>query len=66
MCSGRNWREVKAEAHRLYPELANPQRQAAADAQLDAYVADHRPEDLRESVGKTQSEVDVERSCFPV
>jgi hypothetical protein len=39
MSSGRNWREVKAEAHRLYPEMADPQRQAAADALLDAYVA---------------------------
>ncbi|TYB59741.1 hypothetical protein FXF51_32470 [Nonomuraea sp. PA05] len=57
MSPGRNWREVKAEAHRLYPELADPQRQAVAAAQLDAYIASHRPTDLRESVGKTQSEV---------
>jgi DNA-binding XRE family transcriptional regulator len=57
MSPGRNWREVKAEAHRLYPELADPQRQAAADAQLDAYVAGHHLKELRQSVGKTQSEV---------
>lgn len=44
MSPGRDWREVKAEAHRLYPELADPQRQAAADAHLDAYVASHQRE----------------------
>ncbi|MEV6159275.1 hypothetical protein AB0L53_53975 [Nonomuraea sp. NPDC052129] len=49
MSIGRNWREVKAEAHRLYPELADPQRRAAADAQLDAYVAGHHLKELRES-----------------
>ncbi|MGW6496020.1 helix-turn-helix domain-containing protein [Nonomuraea angiospora] len=57
MSPGRNWREVKAETHLLHPELADPQRQAAADAQLDAYVAGHHLKELRKSVGKTQSEV---------
>ncbi|AQZ66647.1 Transcriptional regulator, XRE family [[Actinomadura] parvosata subsp. kistnae] len=57
MSLGRSWREVKAEAHRLHPELTDPQRQAAADAHLDAYVADHHLKELRKSVGKTQSEV---------
>lgn len=57
MSPGRNWREVKAEAHRLYPEMADPQRQATADALLDAYVAGHHLKELRKSLGKTQSEV---------
>ncbi|MEV4562622.1 helix-turn-helix transcriptional regulator [Nonomuraea sp. NPDC049419] len=57
MSPGRNWREVKAEAHRLHPELADPQRQAAADAHLNAYVAGRHLKELRKSVGKTQSEV---------
>jgi DNA-binding XRE family transcriptional regulator len=37
--------------------MADPQRQAIADAQLDAYVAGHHLKELRKSVGKTQSEV---------
>lgn len=57
MSPGRNWREVKAEAHRLYPELTDPQRRADAKAHLDAYVAYHHLKELRKSVGKTQSEV---------
>ncbi|TDD25130.1 helix-turn-helix domain-containing protein [Nonomuraea diastatica] len=57
MSPGRSWREVKAEAHRLHPELADPERQAAADAQLDAYVAGHHLKELRMSLGKTQADV---------
>ncbi|MFI6452993.1 hypothetical protein ACIBF6_15690 [Streptosporangium amethystogenes] len=38
MSPARRWQEVKAEAHRLYPEMADPERQAAAEAELDAYV----------------------------
>jgi hypothetical protein len=33
--------DVKAEAHRRHPDLANPERQAKARAELDAYVAGH-------------------------
>ncbi|MCP2277684.1 hypothetical protein ACFYT3_29035 [Nocardia amikacinitolerans] len=42
MSPARNWREVKAEAHRRHPELAEPEAQAAAAAQLDAYIAGHQ------------------------
>jgi hypothetical protein len=41
MTTGRNWREVKAEAHRRYPEMADPARIAAAVLQFDAYLAEH-------------------------
>lgn len=39
MSPARRWQEIKADAHRLHPELATPGRQAAAEAELDAYVA---------------------------
>ncbi|MBA9001675.1 MULTISPECIES: helix-turn-helix domain-containing protein [Thermomonospora] len=57
MSTGRNWRDIKAEAHRLHPELADPERQARARAALDAYVAGHHLKELRKSTGKTQAEV---------
>lgn len=57
MSPGRNWREVKAEAHRLYPDMADPQRRSAAEARLDAYVAGYHLKELRKSLGKTQVEV---------
>ncbi|GAA2385648.1 helix-turn-helix domain-containing protein [Nonomuraea africana] len=57
MSPARRWQEVKAEAHRLHPELADPNRHAAADARLDAYVAGYHLKELRKSVGKTQAEV---------
>jgi DNA-binding XRE family transcriptional regulator len=57
MSTGRNWRDVKAEAHRRHPELADPERQAKARAELDAYVAGHHLRELRKAVGKTQAEL---------
>ena len=57
MSTGRNWRDIKAEAHRLHPELAAPARQAQASDELDAYVAGHHLKELRKAIGKTQSEV---------
>ncbi|WP_131765173.1 helix-turn-helix domain-containing protein [Candidatus Protofrankia californiensis] len=57
MSTGRRWQEVKAEAHRRHPELADPERQARARAELDAYVAGHHLKELRQAIGRTQSEV---------
>ena len=56
MSTGRRWQDVKAEAHRLH-ELADPERQAKARAELDAYVAGHHLKELRKSLGKTQTEI---------
>ncbi len=47
MHTGRRWQDVKAEAYRRRPELADPVRQAQARAALDAYVAGHHPQGLR-------------------
>ncbi|HEY3872634.1 MAG TPA: hypothetical protein VGM10_30035 [Actinocrinis sp.] len=41
MSTGRSWREIKAEAHRLHPEMADPARRAAAEAELDAQILLH-------------------------
>lgn len=49
--------DIKAEAHRRNPELADPARQAQARAELDAYVAGHHLKELRKAIGKTQAEV---------
>ena len=37
MSTGRRWQDVKAEAHRRNPDLADPQRQAKARAELDGH-----------------------------
>lgn len=57
MSPARRWQEVKADAHRLHPELATPERQATAEAELDAYVAGYHLKELRKSLGKTQADV---------
>src|SRR5262245_13360231 len=57
MNTGRNWQDVKADAHRRYPELTDPERKARARAALDAYVAGHHLKELRKAVGKTQQEL---------
>ncbi|MEV0626752.1 helix-turn-helix domain-containing protein [Nonomuraea wenchangensis] len=57
MSSARRWQDVKAEAHRRHPELADPGRQAKARAELDAYIAGHHLKELRKAIGKTQAEV---------
>jgi DNA-binding XRE family transcriptional regulator len=57
MSSARRWQDVKAEAHRRHPELADPELQAKARAELDAYIAGHHLKELRKAVGKTQTEV---------
>lgn len=54
MSTGRDWQDVKAEAHRRHPELADPERQARARAELDAYVTDRHPKELRKMGGKTK------------
>ncbi|MFD8593178.1 hypothetical protein ACFV1B_27110 [Streptomyces sp. NPDC059637] len=41
MSPERRWQDVKAEAHRLNPDLAGPQKQAEARAELDAYIAEY-------------------------
>ncbi|GAA2311680.1 XRE family transcriptional regulator [Nonomuraea roseoviolacea subsp. roseoviolacea] len=57
MSTARRWQDVKAEAHRRHPELADPERQATARAELEAYVAGHHLKELRKSIGKTQAEI---------
>ncbi|WP_377271612.1 helix-turn-helix domain-containing protein [Peterkaempfera sp. SMS 1(5)a] len=57
MSPARRWRDVKAEAHRRHPEMADPELQARADAELDAQVAGLHLSELRKMVGKTQAEV---------
>ena len=57
MSTGRNWRDIKAEARRLHPELSDPTRQAQAHDELDAYIAGHHLKELRKAIGKTQAEV---------
>ncbi|MCZ2526794.1 hypothetical protein ACFW9F_16125 [Streptomyces sp. NPDC059506] len=41
MNSARRRQDVKAEAHRFNPALADLQKQAEARAELDACIADH-------------------------
>lgn len=53
----RRWEDVKAEAHRLNAEMADPELQARAEAELDAYVAGYNLGELRKAIGKTQAEV---------
>lgn len=53
----RSWDEVKAEAHRLNPRLADPQLEAEAEAELDAYITGYQLQELRKSLGMTQAEV---------
>jgi DNA-binding XRE family transcriptional regulator len=57
MSAARSWEEVKAEAHRLHPELADPARQARARAETDAHIAGHHLRELRKAVGRTQADV---------
>ena len=57
MSTGRRWQDIRAEAHRRNPELADPERQAQARAELDAYVLGHHTKELRKAIGKTQAEV---------
>jgi hypothetical protein len=47
MSTGRSWQDIKAEAHRRHPELADPERQAKVRAELDAYVSGHYLSELR-------------------
>ena len=56
MSTGRRWQDIKAEAHRRNPELADSERQAQARAELDAHVAGHHLKELRKAIGKTQAE----------
>jgi hypothetical protein len=56
MSTGRRWQDIKAEAHRRNPELADPERRARARAELDAYIAGHHLKELRRAIGKTQAE----------
>ncbi|GAB1823118.1 helix-turn-helix domain-containing protein [Herbidospora sp. RD11066] len=53
----RRWEDVKAEAHRLNPERATPERRAKARADQDAYIAGYQLGELRKAIGKTQAEV---------
>jgi DNA-binding XRE family transcriptional regulator len=57
MADARRWEDVKAEAHQLHPDLADPARRAAASAELDAHVAGYRLKELRKSLDRTQAEV---------
>ena len=49
MSTARRWQNVKAEAHRRHPDMADPQRQARARTQLDAYEAGYHLGQLRKS-----------------
>ncbi|WP_243725400.1 helix-turn-helix domain-containing protein [Actinomadura rubrisoli] len=49
--------DIKAEAHSRQPELADPEHQAQARAERDAYAAGHHLKKLHKAVGKTQAEV---------
>ena len=51
MSTGRSWREIKVEAHRLHPEMADPDRRAAAEAELDAQIAGYQLKQVRQSLG---------------
>lgn len=57
MSPARNWRDIKAEAHRLHPNLTDPAVRAEAGARLDAFVAGYHLKELRKAAGKTQAEV---------
>lgn len=57
MTTGRRWEEIKAEAHRRYPELDNPVLRERADAQLDAQIVGFHLRELRKLLGRTQAEV---------
>jgi hypothetical protein len=54
MSAGRSWQDIKDEAHRRFPQLADADRQARARAELDAQVAGHHLKELREAMGLTQ------------
>ncbi|MGC0423189.1 helix-turn-helix domain-containing protein [Embleya sp. AB8] len=57
MNPARRWQDVKADAHRVSPNLADPAVQSRARAELDAYVVGFQLKELRKSLGKTQTEV---------
>lgn len=54
---GRRWEDVERDLLRRTPELDDPELQAAAEAELDAYVTGYRLKELRESQGVTQKEL---------
>ena len=51
MSAARRWQDVKAEAHRRHPELADPERQAKARTELDAYIAGHHLKEVEKEDG---------------
>ncbi|WP_406287958.1 helix-turn-helix domain-containing protein [Embleya sp. NBC_00896] len=57
MSPARRWQDVKAEAHRVDPTLADPAVQSRARAEMDAYVVGFHLKELRKSLGRTQAEV---------
>lgn len=57
MPGARRWEDVRAEAYRRHPELADPEKRAEAQARLGAYVAGYRLKELRKSMGRTQKEI---------
>ncbi|GCE00409.1 helix-turn-helix domain-containing protein [Embleya hyalina] len=57
MSPARRWQDVKADAHRVNPDLADPGVQSRARAELDAYVVGFHLKELRKSLGRTQAEV---------
>ena len=57
MANARRWEDVKAEAHQLHPELADPALRASARAELEAHIVGYHLRDLRKSLGRTQAEV---------
>lgn len=54
---GRRWEDVERELLRRSPALNDPELEAAAEAELDAYVTGYRLKELRESQGVTQKEL---------
>ncbi|MFF7248277.1 helix-turn-helix domain-containing protein [Embleya sp. NPDC008237] len=57
MSPARRRQDVKADAHRVDPTLADPGVRSRARADLDAYVVGFHLKELRKALGKTQAEV---------
>ncbi|MEU8136976.1 helix-turn-helix domain-containing protein [Streptodolium elevatio] len=55
--TARRWQDVKADAYRLSPQMADPDVLAAAQTATAAYIAGYHLAELRKSLGLTQSEV---------
>ncbi|MGW9209573.1 helix-turn-helix domain-containing protein [Embleya sp. NPDC055664] len=57
MSPARRRQDVKADAHRVDPDLADPGVRSRARVEPDAYVVGFHLKELRKSLGRTQAEV---------